>query len=177
MNIESIKLESLQKRNQLMFYLALAATVLSLLAKIVKHATVTTPIILCASLVVLVGLYMYERKSAAFTAYFPYITIVLLGTTISIMTLNEGYSSIGSFALGFFVYILAMLHLQRTLFFTGLAVSIGMMAICVYRWSPRSEVMEFLPNFSIVFILISITLYLQIRQSEKAMEQSYELIA
>ena len=37
--------------------------------------------------------------------------------------------------------------------------------------------MEFLPNFSIVFILISITLYLQIRQSEKAMEQSYELIA
>lgn len=177
MSMESFKLQSLTKRNQLMFYLALAATMLGLLAKLVKHASAWTPIILTASLAVLIGLFLYERKTVAFKPIFPYATIVLIGTVISIMTINEGYSSVGSFTLAFFVYILSMLHMEKKLFFTGFAVSVGMMIVCVYRWSPRSEVMEFLPNFSIAYILISITLYLQIRQSEKALHNSEHLFA
>ncbi|MEK4125657.1 methyl-accepting chemotaxis protein [Anoxybacillus sp. FSL W8-0382] len=172
--IEQLKMEELRKKNFFLFLIYTLSAVTGVVGPILIGEKVEKIAFYGGSLVLNALVYMALKKMKKYEHIYPYFIIfILFSATLGSLFTTGG--SLGTIALAFCLVVLSVLHLNRTLFVTGLLL--GIIILVVGALVPSSFQQVFQKTGHTVFIVyvvigiaLSVLLYLSRKQFHQLVE-------
>ena len=172
--IEQLKMEELRKKNFFLFLIYTLSAVTGVVGLILIGEKVEKIAFYGGSLVLNALVYMALKKMKKYEHIYPYFIIfILFSATLGSLFTTGG--SLGTIALAFCLVVLSVLHLNRTLFVTGLLL--GIIILVVGALVPSSFQQVFQKTGHTVFIVyvvigiaLSVLLYLSRKQFHQLVE-------
>lgn len=172
--IEQLKIEEMRKKNFFLFLIYAFSAVTGVIGLIFIGERVEKIAIYGGSLALNVLVYIVLRKMKKYERVYPYFIIfILFSATLGSLFTTGG--SLGTIALAFCLVVLSVLHLNRTLFITG--ILLGTIILVVGALVPSSFQQVFQKTghtVFIVYVMIGIALSVLLHLSRKQFIQLVE---
>ena len=176
MTIEDLKMDDLKKKNNYLFLVISIAAGLGFIAQLVFASMLVVTISVGGALLLAVVAFLLQKRFDAFKGYFPYIMVVIVFALIMILIIGEGTSKLGTIALSFFLIMLSSIHSNLKVFITGIILGAISIYMNIINFNENLSISDQIPNLVLIFGLIMIGLFLQIRQNGNVLGQTIDLL-
>lgn len=172
--IEQLKMEEMRRKNFFLFLIYTFSAVTGVIGLILIGEKVEKIAIYGGSLVLNALVYMALKKMKKYEHIYPYFIIfILFSATLGSLFTTGG--SLGTIALAFCLVVLSVLHLNRTLFVTGLLLGIIILVVGALVPSSFQQVFQKTGHtVFIVYVMIGIALSVLLHLSRKQFHQLVE---
>ncbi|WP_088005703.1 methyl-accepting chemotaxis protein [Indiicoccus explosivorum] len=175
MNIEQIKRADVQKKNFIVFLSFALSVALGLIAQIIFKSEIVIIISVAAVFVLLVAAYLSARRSRWMETNFAYIAVALsFSMSTSIMFFNE--ANLGTVLLIFFTLVLGAAPARMPVMVFAFILSVISLVQNYIAFYDPAVMAANGKNMILLTLLISLTLFLQVRQNKHVFLQVEELL-
>lgn len=176
MTIEQLKMEDLTKKNNYLFLVAGIASGLGFIAQLVLSSMLIVQVSTGTAFFLFLISYFIQKRFDFLKKWFPYAIISLLFILIVALIVGEGTSKLGTIALSFLLIMMASIHSNQKVFALGFIYGSVSMYLNLAYFHGSKEINEQIPNLVLIFVLIMIGLFLQIRQNSHTLSQTEDLL-
>lgn len=171
LTMDELKWEDLQKKNFYLFLMVFICSGLGTIAQLILSSTNLVRISLGISFLLFIIAYIAQKKINTLKIAFPYFVVAMIFLISMTLIFGQGESTLGTIALSFFLIIVASIHSNRKIYFTG--VILGLITIYMnYANFKNEDIHSQLANVVLVYLLMIIGLYLQILQNGRVLDQA-----
>lgn len=176
MTIEELKMDDLQKKNSYLFLVVSIAAGLGFITQLVLASMLVVTISVGVALSLAIVAFLLQKKVVAFRSYFPYVMIAIVFALILALIFGEGTSKLGTIALSFFLIMISSIHSKLKVFMMGIVLGSVSVYMNIIHFNENISVKDQIPNLVLIFVLVMIGLFLQIRQNGNVMGQTEDLL-
>ena len=169
-NVETMRQKEFANKNFILFLTLGGSSFIGLLFYFVTGQGMLKTASMAIPVVITLLFYGLARKVAIIEKWFPWI---VLGVTAFAALLNGvvGEPSIATAGIAFFIAGIASVHLSMRIMTYGFVLSLAVMGVFVMNYPYQEQIADSKGSMILVLVLMSVGLFIQIKQTKKLEEQ------
>lgn len=165
--LKQLKQEDLNKKNRLMYYLMFGSFIAAFLSNLMQKSDGIITWSIFGSLIVSIIVYVSSKYSQHLQISLPYIGVVLTSGFFFLMLSTVG-PSLTSILFGFYIVMIASIHLNKRVFYLGIGIAVSLYAYFIVLMSSQPVNMENqVGNATLIFVLSIVLMGVNINGTTK----------